>query len=124
MWRFPYLVFSCGGGAFLIPYMISAAIFGVPLFMMETAIGQVIRKSLPKIFSTINERVSFLPFGMLLGTLSVSIYYVVLISWSMLYFVYSFMAPLPWSHVEPESGVFWDEVSILSLFLQPLLTYF
>lgn len=50
---------------------------------------------------------------MMLGTLSVSLYYVVLISWSMLYFVYSFMAPLPWSHVEPESGVFWDEVSLL-----------
>ncbi len=81
--------------------------------MLETAIGQVIRKSLPKIFKTINVRVSYLPFGMLLGSFCVSIYYVVLISWSMLYLIYSFMAPLPWSHVEPDSGVFWDEVVVL-----------
>ena len=78
--------------------------------MLETALGQVFRKSLPKIFQAVNPRVGWLPFGMLLGSFCVSLYYVVLISWSMLYLVYSFMAPLPWSHVEPDSGVFWDEV--------------
>jgi NSS family neurotransmitter:Na+ symporter len=39
-WRFPYMAYSNGGGAFYIPYFVALFIAGIPLLMAEFAIGQ------------------------------------------------------------------------------------
>lgn len=40
IWRFPYLVGTNGGGAFLFPYVIILVTFGLALMVLEFAVGR------------------------------------------------------------------------------------
>ncbi|TNN86074.1 Sodium-dependent neutral amino acid transporter B(0)AT1 [Liparis tanakae] len=54
VWRFPYLCQSHGGGAFLIPYLILLVLEGMPLLLLEFAIGQRLRKGSVGVWRAIN----------------------------------------------------------------------
>ncbi|RUS88184.1 hypothetical protein EGW08_004081, partial [Elysia chlorotica] len=45
IWRFPYLCYSSGGGAFLVPYLFFMVVCGLPLFFLETSYGQFLSLS-------------------------------------------------------------------------------
>ena len=47
IWRFPYVAYSNGGGAFLIPYIIALLTAGIPLLFLDYTLGPVPRVSSP-----------------------------------------------------------------------------
>ncbi|MDN7023801.1 sodium-dependent transporter [Methanoculleus sp. FWC-SCC1] len=85
IWRFPYIVGQNGGGAFLIPYLISVFLFALPLMMLELAIGRHLQTSVGPAFRAIGER--FFPVGILIvATISLILsYYLVIASWVFAY---------------------------------------
>lgn len=93
--RFPVQASQNGGGAFILPYLISLLILGLPLMWMEWAMGRFggafSRGSLPSVFHLLwPGRLSKYLGGVgILLTFVVSVYYVYIESWSL---AYSFFA--------------------------------
>lgn len=91
IWRFSYLAYEHGGGAFLIPYIVALLTAGIPLLILEFAVGHERVGSAPLAYAKINKNwewlgwwaVCFVMFGIVL-------YYTVIISWCLNYFVLSF----------------------------------
>jgi SNF family Na+-dependent transporter len=86
VWRFPYMCYSSGGAAFLIPYFFSFFMIAIPLFLIETAYGQLLDCRLHIRWGCIVKRlwgVKVLQVCICFGTL---IYYITLMAWSFRFF--------------------------------------
>ncbi|MFQ5543527.1 MAG: sodium-dependent transporter [Nitrospiria bacterium] len=91
IWRFSYMVYENGGGAFLIPYLVALMTVGIPLMILEFSLGHQFMASAPLAFARINRKwewlgwwsVCFVMFGIVL-------YYAVIIAWCLNYVVLSF----------------------------------
>lgn len=96
-WRFPYLVYKNGGGAFLIPYFIAMAFMGMPLLYLETSIGQMFRKSIPYAFAKIHPSLKVIGLGIMTAALHFSTSYNILLSYCYRFLFTSFQYPLPYA---------------------------
>ncbi|XP_078286594.1 sodium-dependent neutral amino acid transporter SLC6A17-like [Rhinoraja longicauda] len=96
VWRFPYLCYQNGGRAFLFLYLLLLVVMGIPLFFLEFAAGQNIRQGSIGVWKHIDPRLAGIGFASCLVCTFVSLYYNIIIAWSLFYLGHSFQYPLPW----------------------------
>ncbi|MCM8823997.1 MAG: sodium-dependent transporter [Candidatus Omnitrophica bacterium] len=94
--RFPAKVSANGGGAFMIPYLISLLLLGIPLMWVEWTLGRYGggfgHGTAPGIFHSVWEKNRFIKyFGVIgiFGPLVIFIYYTYIESWTLAYSFFS-----------------------------------
>ena len=79
LWGFPYKVYSYGGGAFLIPYLLAMILIGIPLLILEFSLGHMTQRAAPDAYRGINRRTEPVGWwGILLGFVVITYYPVIL----------------------------------------------
>ena len=112
IWRFSYMAYENGGGAFLIPYFVALLTAGIPLLILEFGIGHEKIGSAPLAYAKISEKwewlgwwaVTFVMFG-------IELYYCVIIAWCINFLIFSFS--LSWGG-NPNSFFFINFLGITS----------
>lgn len=97
VWRFPYLCFKNGGGAFLVPYTLMLLLAGIPLFYMELALGQYYRKGPISTWGKICPLFKGIGYCVIMTAFYTDFFYNVIIAYSLHYFFSSFRPTLPWT---------------------------
>ena len=98
IWRFSYLCHKNGGGTFLIPYVVALFATGIPILILEFAVGHKMRASAPKSMYGIHPDWEWLGWWPVIFVMfGINVYYVVVIAWCALYMLFSLQTPFPWS---------------------------
>jgi neurotransmitter:Na+ symporter, NSS family len=89
IWRFPYVAYENGGGAFIIPYLTALLTAGIPLLFLDYAVGHRFRGSAPLAFRRLNRKAEGLGWWQVLICFIIAIYYAVIIAWAGMYAIFS-----------------------------------
>jgi len=90
IWRFSYVLYSNGGGSFFIPYLIAILIMGIPFLILEYGVGFTFRQSFSSIMKKIDPKFEIIAWILVLLVFVVTIYYMVILSWDLIYLASSF----------------------------------
>ena len=85
IWRYSYVVYSNGGGTFFIPYIVAILIMGIPFLILEYGIGFKHKDSYSNILKGIHPKLEYLSWALVLVIYFVVIYYLVIVSWDLVY---------------------------------------
>lgn len=89
IWRFPYMVASNGGGAFMIVFLIAMLTAGIPIMILEFSIGHKTHRSAPGALKFLNTKWEWLGWLQVFTCFAIVIYYSVIIAWSLSYGLFS-----------------------------------
>ncbi|XP_060687950.1 uncharacterized protein LOC132820048 [Hemiscyllium ocellatum] len=96
VWRFPYLAYRNGGGAFLIPYILMLAVAGMPMFFLETSFGQFASLGPDAVWKAV-PMLQGLGINTIVLAAFDNISYTCVLAYSLYYLFASFQSPLPWA---------------------------
>lgn len=89
VWRFPYISGKYGGAAFVLIYLFFLAILGLPIMVMEFAVGRASQKSIATSFNVLEKKGSkwhvYRYFGMA-GNYLLMMFYTTIGGWMLQYF--------------------------------------
>jgi len=94
LWRFPMEAYDNGGGAFLIPYLVALMTAGIPLVILEFALGQRFQRSSPgSLHQAGGKPAEIIGWWALAVGTTISIYYAAIMAWSWDYLACSIWQP-------------------------------
>uniref|UniRef100_A0A8D1GZK9 Transporter n=1 Tax=Sus scrofa TaxID=9823 RepID=A0A8D1GZK9_PIG len=96
VWRFPYLCYKNGGGAFFIPYFIFFFTCGIPVFFLEVALGQYTSQGSVTAWQKICPLLQGIGVASVVIEAYLNVYYIVILAWALFYLFSSFTSELPW----------------------------
>ncbi|KAI6079015.1 Sodium- and chloride-dependent GABA transporter 2 [Aix galericulata] len=102
VWRFPYLCYKNGGGAFFIPYLIFLFTCGIPVFFLETALGQYTSQGGVTAWRRICPLFEGIGYASQVIVVLLNFYYIVVLAWALFYLFSSFTIDLPWGSCNHE----------------------
>jgi len=114
IWRFPYIVGESGGGTFLIPYFIAILFFGIPVMLVEFAVGRHFRGSVLTSLKRINPKIALVGLIPITAILFILSYYLVVTGWTFAYFFFSLFGQVSF-------GAFTETIYPLFFFLGAVL---
>ncbi|MCF6175954.1 MAG: sodium-dependent transporter [Victivallaceae bacterium] len=90
IWRFSNMAYENGGGAFMVPYFVALLVAGIPIMLVEYALGHKFQGSSPLAFFKANKKMEFIGWWMpVVATCGIMLFYSVVIGWCINYFIYS-----------------------------------
>ena len=90
VWRFPYIVGKYGGAAFVMIYLLFLVVLGLPIVVMEFAVGRASQKSAALSFEVLEPKGSkwhFAKYIAIAGNYLLMMFYTTVAGWMILYFV-------------------------------------
>lgn len=90
VWRFPYIVGEYGGAAFVLVYLVFLLILGLPIVVMEFAVGRASRKSAALSFDVLERKGSkwhLAKYVAMAGNYLLMMFYTTVGGWMLLYFL-------------------------------------
>jgi neurotransmitter:Na+ symporter, NSS family len=109
IWRFPYVAWDSGGGAFFVPYLFALLTAGIPLLVLEYAIGHRHRGSAPLSLRRVHRRAEWIGWWQIAVCFLIASYYSVVIAWAASYTWFS--VGTRWSG-DPEAFFFEDYLGV------------
>lgn len=98
VWRFPYIAYNNGGGAFLIPYFFALLVAGIPILILEMGLGQLMQGGAPTALRKVKKWFEPVGWFAILVASVITFYYCAIMAWSLNYLVHSFT--LQWAGQE------------------------
>ncbi|WP_407414786.1 sodium-dependent transporter [Methanobrevibacter sp.] len=89
IWRFPNVLYSNGGGSFMIPYIVSLFLLGISFVLVEYAVGFKFKRSLARILFSVSKKLEPVAWFILLVVFLITTYYVCVVGWDLIYIVLS-----------------------------------
>lgn len=89
-WRFPGLAAKHGGGAFLFVYLLVMLVVGIPMLMMEIAIGRHTRQGAPGSMRAVHKKAEPVGWVAVANGFFICIYYAAVFAWVILMFFNSY----------------------------------
>ncbi|MBR7742761.1 sodium-dependent transporter [Phycicoccus sp. BSK3Z-2] len=85
IWRFPYVAYENGGGAFLLPYLVALLTAGIPFLLLDYALGHRARGSAPLSFARTDRRTEWIGWWQVGICFAIAVYYAAVIAWAVRY---------------------------------------